>query len=243
MSLLTDLVAYYQLDEASGIAIDAHAAYDLTDNNTVGTAAGKINDARDFERDTGEYFSIADNADFSAGDVDFTIAAWVKMESKPGTMNIVAKRQGLGNLEYYLRWESGADRFQLEVSPDGSTPVADVNANTLGSPSTGTWYFVVAWHDASANTINIQVNDGSVDSTGHSTGVFNGTSDFQIGAGNSGAESWDGLIDEVGFWKRVLTSQERTDLYNGGSGLAYSSFGGSSIVPLAYHHRQQMRAA
>jgi hypothetical protein len=33
-----------------------------------------------------------------------------------------------------------------------------------------------------------------------------------------------GLIDEVGFWKRKLTAQEITALYNGGAGLPFSSF-------------------
>ena len=32
---------------------------------------------------------------------------------------------------------------------------------------------------------------------------------------------FDGLIDEVGLWRRVLTAQERTDLWNGGAGLTY----------------------
>ena len=31
----------------------------------------------------------------------------------------------------------------------------------------------------------------------------------------------DGLIDEVGLWRRVLTPAERTTLYNCGAGLTY----------------------
>ena len=31
----------------------------------------------------------------------------------------------------------------------------------------------------------------------------------------------NGIIDEVGFWNRELTSSEVTDLYNSGAGLAY----------------------
>jgi len=31
----------------------------------------------------------------------------------------------------------------------------------------------------------------------------------------------DGRVDEVGFWKRVLTAQERTNLYNAGAGNTY----------------------
>ena len=89
----------------------------------------------------------------------------------------------------------------------------------------------MAWHDAASNTTNIQVNDGTVDSVSHSGGVYNGTADFALGALFIGTPSYhfDGLVDEVGFWKRVLTSQERTDLYNSGSGLEYP-FGSSPSV-------------
>ena len=33
--------------------------------------------------------------------------------------------------------------------------------------------------------------------------------------------SFDGLIDEVGYWKRTLTPAERTTLYDFGRGLTY----------------------
>jgi hypothetical protein len=76
----------------------------------------------------------------------------------------------------------------------------------------------VAWHDAGADTINIQVNNGTVDST---TGVFGNSETFIIGGEKVGAGAdfeFDGLIDEAGIRNRVLTTAERTELYNSGSG-------------------------
>jgi hypothetical protein len=92
----------------------------------------------------------------------------------------------------------------------------------------------VAWHDSVGNTINIQVNNGTADSAAHNLGVFYGTAPFAIGARDAAAaDYWDGLIDEVGFWKRVLTADERTTLYNGGNGLAYPfTVGGASSTRL-----------
>ena len=43
---------------------------------------------------------------------------------------------------------------------------------------------------------------------------------------------WDGLIDEVGFWKRILTAQEKTNLYNAGAGLAYPLIESSGFLPI-----------
>ncbi len=46
---------------------------------------------------------------------------------------------------------------------------------------------------------------------------------FDGGGSNKDGGTWDGLIDEVGFWKgRVLSGAERTELYNAGAGRDYA---------------------
>jgi hypothetical protein len=55
----------------------------------------------------------------------------------------------------------------------------------------------------------------------HAGHVFDSTTAFQIGARGNGGLPFDGLIDEMGFWKRVLNSDEHAALYNNGSGFAY----------------------
>jgi hypothetical protein len=226
MALTDSLISYWSLDEASGDALDAHGSNDLTDNNTVGTAAGKVAGARDFERGSSQHFSLADNADLSTGDIDFTIAAWVQLESKPGgNMSVVQKTTNLSG-EYFFFHEASSDRFKLEVyGAGGFGSVGAVTANNLGAPSLATWYFVVAWHDSANNEVGISVNAGTPDTAAHSAGVLDGAGAFEL-SGFTFGTFWDGLIDEVGFWKRVLTADERTELYNGGDGLAYPFDGG-----------------
>lgn len=215
MAIIDNLVAYYSLDEGIGDAIDAHDDNDLTDNFSVGSAAGKVGNARDFEAATGHYLSIADNADLSMGDIDFTIQAWVNLESE-AFGRIVGKVDSTA--EYFIFYDDGSDRFGFQVSPDGSA-VTTVTANAFGAVTAATWYHIIAWHDASANEIRIVVNAGTSDGESHTTGVFNGTNQFTIS--HQGAP-FDGLIDEVGVWKRVLTSEERTWLYNAGNGRSYA---------------------
>lgn len=235
VGLQTSLVSWWTLDEASDGSVpvarnDSHGANHLTDNNTTRSAAGKKSNGADFEIDETEWLNRADNAALNTGDIDFTFTAWVRFESAPANVQgrpIVVKYGLAGNQrEYLLMWEndvgSGLDHLEFVVSNDG-TAVTSVRATTLGTPSLATWYFVVAWHDATANTINIQVNNGAIDSAAHATGVFNGTADFEIGSLNGlAAFSMDGLIDEVGFWKRTLTTVEKTWLYNEGTGRSYS---------------------
>jgi len=217
MALTDSLISYWKLDEASGNALDAHGANTLTDNNSVGTAVGKIGNARDFELDSAQYFSRADNADLSTGDIDFTFAFWAKPETLAVTGNVIAK-DNLGPREHRtLLLTTGVIQF-IVYTAAGTTSGSVSSTPTL---SAGTWGFVVVWHDATANTINVQINNGTVDSTSYSSGVEDTAADFTIGARAAGGGPYDGLIDEVGFWKRVLTSNERTALYNNGNGFAY----------------------
>jgi len=232
MALTDNLISHWNLDEASGNALDAHGGNTLTETGgTIASTTGKVGNARDFEAGDTEYFEIADNTDLSTGDIDFTIAAWVKFETL-GNYAIISKWTPTGNQrEYELGYTAGGtNRFRFQVSTNGSTTVT-LSASTFGAPSTGVWYFLTAWHDATNNQLGIAVNAGTPDTVSHTTGVFNGTSAFAMGARPSAVgDYWDGLIDEVGFWKRVLTSDERTALYNGGAGLAYPFSGGGSAV-------------
>lgn len=219
-------IGYWKLDEASGNALDAVGTNDLTDTNTVGTTTGKVGTARDFVAANGELFSHGDNATLSTGDVDFTITAWFKPQDMTANRIVVGK--GGGDIEYDIALRSGGPNLQFRACSGSGFAGLDAASDTT-TLSAGTWYFVVGWHDATANTLNIQVNNGTVYSTSYSGGVYDGPNTFYIGKGFD--SSFDGAIDEVGFWKQVLTTQERTDLWNGGAGLAYSSFGGAAFRP------------
>ena len=220
---LTDgLIAYWKLDETGGTRDDQKGPNDLLDNNTVTQAVGKQGNAAQFTAANAESLSIADNADLSTGDIDFTLAAWIYFDNKADGWGAASKGGlGAGNSEWEFQYNLGADRIQFTISVNGTAVAKSVNANALGSPAPATWYFVVMWHDASANTINIQVNGGTVDSTATGGNApIDRAGAFRIGLVD-GASYWNGRLDEVPFWKRVLTAQERADLYNAGAGNTY----------------------
>lgn len=242
MALTDDLIAFWEFEEASGTRVDAHGSNDLTDNNTVAQGTGKVGNCADFEKSNSEYLSITDNADLSLGaDQAFTIAAWVNFESlvADASQGIVVKDTTFLR-EYYLIWSFTALRLQGAVFNSSGTATT-VDANNHGAVSTGAWLFVVFWHDPTADVIGIQVNNGTADTAAHSTGTRDTAAAFSIGALGNGSRYMDGLIDQVGFWKRVLTADEKTELYNGGAGLAYSAMGGGGLsIPIAYHHYKQL---
>lgn len=215
------LAGYWKLGDGGPTWVDSTGTTDLTENGTITAVTGKVENAADFESSDGaDYLSGGDTAALEFAGSDFTIAGWVNVENI-AIRTIVAKYNTTGNQrEYALRFNNtpNPDVFQFIVSNDG-TATNILSASTHGAPSTGSWYFVVAYHD-NGTEIGISVNDGAFDTAAHTTGVFAGSATFCIGAWDTG-NYWDGQIDEVGIWNRLLTAAEITWLYNSGNGRTY----------------------
>jgi hypothetical protein len=207
-------MAHWRLEEASGERVDAHGGNDLGDVNTVGQAAGRLGNAASFVAANEEALGIADNPAISMGNIDFTIAGWVRFDSLVAA-GLVGK-WGSGSLEYLVFFDGTNLRFH--VSNDGTGNTSVVNSASI---STNTWYFFVAWHDAANDTINLSVNNNAAASTGHSGGAHDGGSSLLLGQNEEGGSYLNGRLDSVSIWKRLLTAGERTQLYNSGNGLDY----------------------
>lgn len=210
-TLLDSLVSWWSLDEASGTRVDSHGSNDLTDNNTVGQAAGKVGSAASFVAANSEYLSRADNASLSMGaGVEMTVAAWAKTASDPAT-NVPVAVHADG---WYL--DCGASvRYRLFiVGATSGTALVEAGNQTVGE-----WQFVVAWYDLAK--LYIQVNLGTIFEAAFANGIKDSAQEFRIGGRADAALYWNGDIDEVALWKRVLTADERSELYNSGDGIAY----------------------
>jgi len=234
MSLNTDLISYWKLDESSGNRADSFASNTLTDNNTVGSATGKINLGADFERSASEYLSITDGSqaglDLGAGGADFSLSLWVKIESNPtqwfmtgaDDRALISKYTSVSNQRSFFL-EYGYDGtnyvFASHVTNDGTTLVS--NKVVCGNLTTGSFYHVAVTYDASASLFTWYLNGSLVGTTAGVSSIFNSTAPFQLGALSQQGAYMDGILDEVGIWSRVLSADDITTLYNSGSGLAY----------------------
>lgn len=235
MALADNLISYWSLEEASGTRIDAvvASANDLTDNNTVTQNTGKIANCAQFTSANSEYLSIADNASLSTGDIDFTWTAWVYLDSLSKYHMAVTKGTDAGvaaNFEYSL-YVSDINRPVFSVANTG------IGTATWGSGlSVSTWYFLTGYHDSAANVVGIVVDAGTPVTTSYSGGSKDSALGFNIGRDGIAGRYVNGRIDEVGFWKRVLTSGERTQLYNAGAGMSYADIIGPQGQPTALRH-------
>lgn len=169
-----------------------------------------------FQSAQNEFLSVNDNADLSAGDVNFTIATWVYFDTHTGQVDLVGK---YGD-EYVLQSNSPSTGFTFSVK-DSSGNLSQVSkALTL---ETERWYFVVASHDATNDIISISVDNGAPTTAAHTTGVHDGTASFRLGSSESG-NNLNGRMAKTGFWKgAVLSSSEINEIYNNGIGLRYDS--------------------
>ncbi len=233
-NLSVNLTAYWKFDEptSSNNRSDYKGNNNLATNSTITRVDGVREGAANFTRTRQQYLNISNNTDLSVGgNISFTIAAWVFLDSED-VMYAVSKHNNVaGDMEWFLRFDGGTDtdKFRFQVV-EGATTNKDVTSTT--TVTNGTWYFLVAWYDDDANTINLQVDNSVVDTT-TGIGALNFTgSPFRIGAfSRTPSNFWDGRIDEVAFWKRILTQKERNVLYNGTNASSYPYLSGNTFKP------------
>lgn len=223
-SLSTNLIAFWRMEEASGTRYDelngcGGSGCDLTDNNTVTQNPGIVGNAGQFTRANTEYLSHADDADLSLpSNTDHTICGWVYPDSTADMF--VVGQYGGSNDSYRMTYSNtAANKFAYQIRKADNSGV--ITATWSGTSAIATWHFVCGWYDSGAQVVGISVDNGSAVTTSNTSGTRDASSSFTIGNLWSGAQAFDGRIDAVGFWKKVLTSTERGYLYNSGAGCEY----------------------
>lgn len=218
VDLITNCEISYTLDEASGTRADSIGSLDLTDNNTVTQAAGKIGNAAQFTLANAESLTHAYNALFSLGGKR-TIATWVYMDSTPTTrMYIAGVAHAGGDTEWYIEYNTGLDRFDF-LTVNTNVDVYQTDSNNFGALSLDTWYCVLVTYDPQVQQ-SIEVNDSTPDTTALGPYAVRDAGD-PFGMGRNGAYAtltWDGRMDVYHVWSEILSEAEKTDFYNGGSG-------------------------
>jgi len=208
-SLNDGLVAYWSFNEASNTTrYDSIGQSNLTDvSSSTAQTAGKLGYAA--YADSTDHLMVNDNSVIHFSGTDFTLAGWVNVTLTAQTQYIVAKSDtGLSDYEVLA-----------DVSPGGALlfRVANGSCSASGaSLSSGAWAFVVLEYTYASKTCKVQVNNGTVYSGTGSVQLSGETQPFYFALAYQTTS-----FDEWGFWKRVLTTQQKTDLYNSGTGRTY----------------------
>jgi len=211
-----NLVGWYRLDEAGGVT-----AYDSSEYGYDGTISGGAS----WEPTGGRYEGTVR----LHGDDERVAIPTTGISRLRGTITLWGRLEGAQTQHYRFFFgdrTGGSDdnRIQLYMKDNTvlCTGLADNhNLNTsIMTLSTDTWYHIaLTWGGGGGSGYVVYVDgDDKASGTHSAIGVLSASADI----GNSGEPSpvggFNGLIDEVGIWDRVLDAGEISDVYNNGIG-------------------------
>jgi len=142
---------------------------------------------------------------------DFSGATWIYINSLPRSYNTI------------LSAASGSDGWFFYVQKSTTNRLSFVNFNTgqgiydiTTNLSYGVWYHVAFTWNAANNVISIYLDGNKVNLAGMAEPVVQSNEPFKIGDVTYHDSEWNGRIDDMAIWNRLLTDQEISGLYNAG---------------------------
>jgi len=201
-------------------------AYDQTSNNNDGTLtggptrdAGKIGQGLEFDG-SDDYVDTADQNYFSPFVNDITVSVWAKVPA-----DATAVGSGCGGSGNYIITKGVASNWEWALENDSNSKICAISWQLDGTIHGGTDIARTmnddTWHNYTMtidylNELHLYVDGVRVGTDSTFSGVMgNGTQAVQIGRRGDG-NNFEGKIDEVRIYNRVLTAQEINALYQMG---------------------------
>jgi len=234
-------VAVYNFEE-SGVSADgkdynedSKNSNDLTDVNTVQKDADSMQGAQSiyFSNTNNEYFSI-DDGDLSAGfpmkngvgTISWSVCFWIQPLVPANTEGVLGKFAfNDGGLYIYIGTD---EKLYVRVYDDAAAFDTEVYGTAFDG---STWFHVGVTYDSSDNGYRIRIwdDDGGALLGADETGTFsNACTDSSVALLiGKGSFELDGNLDEVVFFKDVLSADEIDQIRAG----TYGAAGGDTLVP------------
>lgn len=211
------LEMYWKLDESSGTAVDEIRWWNDGTASTASWTTGKINNWYSFDGSS-KSISMTTWASSILSSKAWSISYWMNKAGNPASVfwAIIACDNSTWQRQFAMgintSWQFYFERYGTQVVSSGTTF------------SNSTWYHIVVTYDGS--NLKSYVNGNSTADT--TTAMVNLPSSANILTFGkrqySGSEKYyNGILDEVGIWSRVISTTEISTLYNAGSGAAYST--------------------
>lgn len=217
MALTDDLAGNWHIN--SGWT-DATGNNDLTPSGATINTVDQLLGAGCGDFDGIDDYSFKDTAVTALGGTDkMTLMAWVKRDKLGAFQNIFAYGS-VANFKYVLLRFTSGNEVRADFGNDADNAFSILRTTDTFSDTTD-WHQIIATYDA--GTVKIYFDN--VNRTGFNFGSWTGdvtTTDILLRMGNAGPGNlspYGGLVDETAIWNRVITSAERTELFNGGVGV------------------------
>jgi hypothetical protein len=228
--LLDSLWAYYALEDADeSVSIrdtSGHGRHLTTDAHyNPETTTKKLGSASCDPRGTDTFpYAKNDQDMMKFGNTSFTLAGWIYNQTTvPLDFQGILARDEIGGREWFLVVDD-TKKFAFYIGDGDATIESVINDDSIMAADR--WYYAIAWYSLASDRIYLQVNNGVIDSATVTLTPANGTTAyFNVGTFRQySGFVVEGFIDECAVWHRVLTAQERSDLYNSGSGKAFGTW-------------------
>ncbi|HVT58218.1 MAG TPA: LamG-like jellyroll fold domain-containing protein [Thermoanaerobaculia bacterium] len=216
-TLLTNL-EYYAREEADSndVSVNARSAT-LTGSPTWGPGSGKLNNGMALTAGSNgaQLNGLPKWTDSNA----WSFGYWYNVGSLPASSEVdyLSIQQDVsGEFGASFRQEPSGTLKYFLIRRSIAT-LAECDGRTVLTP--GSWYYIVVTYAGAGGPLTAFVNN-SQDCTTTESGSAT-ASNGNVGVNLEVDDSQDNLtfdIDELAIWSKVLSPQERSDLFNGGSG-------------------------
>ncbi|MEW2386270.1 LamG domain-containing protein [Micromonospora sp. NPDC047707] len=160
-------------------------------------------------------------------DQSFSVAAWVRLNSKSASVTAVSQAATAGGqaAAFELRYDRVADQWAFAVSGSDSSSPVWFTARSKGStapgdvirPTVGVWTHVVGVYNAGDQTVTLYVNGVPQETAARGSGVWNATGALTLGRTLSRgvpAGYWPGEIDDVRVFQGVAYADDALFYYH-----------------------------
>lgn len=223
-SLQDGLIVYWSFDESDGTTASdvLGSGNEATLNgNASWESGGKIGGALKLDGNGGSSAEDSNGANYINGLTAFSVSVWVKSTSVDSDRGIFHGIDPAGGDDVFtLRYDakgwagSGTNVIKAGIDTTGGKQQYE---SASDAQSTEWQHLVLTW--SSGNQLALYIDgelDEPTDNQDATEGEIKDVTKFLIGKGGKDANaSWNGLIDEVHLYDRVLNDGEITSLASG----------------------------
>ncbi len=224
-SCLVTPIAYFTFDAGERLGFTFYALERTHEGQAIDVerVEGVYGEGLGFSGDA--VLTVADFSDVLLGATDdsYSVAAWVRMDPGSSGGGVIDKRLGSGPFPFRLQVVDGMASFSFRDAEDTYTLTSDVDLRD------GDWHLLVGRRYGSEQTFSFLVDGQEVDSgdyTGETTAATSAPLTVGNLAGDDGPAVFDGEVDEVVIWDRVIQTGVIAQLWrNGFDGLGLCQTG------------------
>jgi hypothetical protein len=214
----TNVHLRYHLNETSGILVTDSSGNNRTGaaNGVIAWVAGKLNNCLRFDG-TSTFINADGVANFEYTQ-PFSIEFWFRSTAAGSVQYIIGKQATSTTAGF--RFSVASSNLQFWI---GATGTNRIQKTGPAGTCDGLWHHVVGTYDGSANingmliymdnVLQVTTNAG----TNITASILN-TANLYIGMTNNEAQEFNGDLDEITVYDRVITPAEISYRYNLGSG-------------------------